>query len=206
MTIDDQLKTNSELDWQAFLYIAGEMTEPETAAFELRLANDQLAREAVARAVELTETVSACHFDLDEQAVGAQVEVSRGARRFGWRSAVVWASLGAAASLLLVLALQGMWSNDSPVAGSFPSQSDLPNESTGELAEAWSETREPLNDEEFTGLILVEATDDADLAESDAVLMQLNVDDDLTAPEWMLAALEDLPGDEPENSEGIQTP
>ena len=206
MTHDDQLGTNSELDWQAFRYIAGEMTEPEGAAFELQLADDQLAREAVARAVELTETVSACHFDLDDEIVAAEVELPRSVKRIGWWSAVVWASLGAAASLLLVLTLQGKWKNDSPLAGAFPSQSDLQSDSTGELAEAWSETREPLNGEEFTGSISLETGDDADLAESDDTLPELNVDEEVAAPEWMLAALEDLAGDEPETSEGIQTP
>ena len=210
MTLDDRQESNSELDWQAFRYVASEMTELETTAFELQLAEDQLAREAVARAMELTETVSACHFDLGDQAIAAEVELSSRARRIGWWSAGVWASLGAAASLLLVLALQGVWKNDSPLAGAYPSEFEMRNDSTGELAEAWSETREPQDqdDEEFTASVLLEARDDTDLSESDAVLLELLnvVDDDLTAPDWMLAALEDLPGDEAASSEGIQTP
>lgn len=48
-----------ELDWLAFRYIAGELSEPEAAEFEERLAVDQAAREAVARSVELTSTLAA---------------------------------------------------------------------------------------------------------------------------------------------------
>lgn len=47
-----------ELDWLAFRYIAGELSEPEAAEFEERLALDQDAREAVARSVELTSTLA----------------------------------------------------------------------------------------------------------------------------------------------------
>jgi hypothetical protein len=44
-----------ELELLAFRYVAGEMAADEAAAFEARLADDQPAREAVSRAVELGE-------------------------------------------------------------------------------------------------------------------------------------------------------
>ncbi len=50
---------NDPLDWLAFQYISEELTDEEVLAFEDQLAEDQDAREAVARAVELTHTVSA---------------------------------------------------------------------------------------------------------------------------------------------------
>ena len=46
------------LDWLAFCYVSGELDGDERTAFENRLADDQVAREAVARAVELTEAVA----------------------------------------------------------------------------------------------------------------------------------------------------
>jgi hypothetical protein len=48
---------NDELHWLAFRYAAGEMTAGEEQAFELRLADDQQAREAVEQAVELGEAL-----------------------------------------------------------------------------------------------------------------------------------------------------
>ena len=41
-------KENDNLAWDAFRYIAGEMTDDELAAFEAKLAEDQAARDAVA--------------------------------------------------------------------------------------------------------------------------------------------------------------
>jgi len=48
----------AELDWQAFRYIAGEMSLEEADQFEGRLAVDQAAREAVARSVEIAQGVA----------------------------------------------------------------------------------------------------------------------------------------------------
>jgi hypothetical protein len=47
-----------ELLWQAFRYVAGEMGGDEREAFDARLDQDQEAREAVARAVELAAAVA----------------------------------------------------------------------------------------------------------------------------------------------------
>lgn len=48
----------SDRDWEAFRYIAGEMSAAESEAFEARLETDQALREAVAAAVELTQAVA----------------------------------------------------------------------------------------------------------------------------------------------------
>ena len=47
-----------ELDWLAFRYVAGEMTAREASDLELRLADDQEAREAVCRAVGLAQRLA----------------------------------------------------------------------------------------------------------------------------------------------------
>lgn len=46
-------KLTSDLDLRAVRYISGELTPAEIEAFEARLADDQVARESVARAVEI---------------------------------------------------------------------------------------------------------------------------------------------------------
>jgi hypothetical protein len=50
-------EVHAELDWQAFRYVAGELDAAELATFEQLLAEDQSARDAVLRAVELTQTI-----------------------------------------------------------------------------------------------------------------------------------------------------
>jgi len=49
----------TDLDWAAFCYAVGELDAAAAENFELRLAGDQRAREALARAVELCQAVAA---------------------------------------------------------------------------------------------------------------------------------------------------
>ncbi len=49
----------TEVFWQAFRYVGEEMTPTEAAEFEVQLADNQAAREAVARVVELSQLVLA---------------------------------------------------------------------------------------------------------------------------------------------------
>jgi len=48
---------SSDLRWSAYRYIANEMTDDERVRFELRLADDEAACEAVENAVELDEAI-----------------------------------------------------------------------------------------------------------------------------------------------------
>ena len=48
-----------DLSWTAFLYVSNELSAEDRAAFEVRLGEDQDAREAVCRAVTLTSAVAA---------------------------------------------------------------------------------------------------------------------------------------------------
>jgi hypothetical protein len=52
-------RSRQDLDWQAFLYLSGEMSPSEAAAFECLLAEDQEAREAVASGAGLMGAVTA---------------------------------------------------------------------------------------------------------------------------------------------------
>ncbi len=50
-------RRETDLNWTAFQYVAGGLDEAERRAFEQRLDEDQLAREAVAAAVEIVGAV-----------------------------------------------------------------------------------------------------------------------------------------------------
>ena len=54
-----EVEHDSEILWLAFRYVAGELAPDEAESFEHCLDQDQEAREAVARAVELTGAVAA---------------------------------------------------------------------------------------------------------------------------------------------------
>jgi hypothetical protein len=172
----------NELDWSAFCYAAGEMSESEAAAFELRLAEDQAAREALARAVELTQAVAAA--ESLEPVVALKQPA---ANELTWSRRLAWMAIGSAASLLVAL----LWSG----AGSWFNAGRMAAGDQSQLAIAWSQTRQELADSESDlwypkHLSGSESTDPAesgdaggfDLAESDT-------------PAWMTAAVEGYPNE-----------
>lgn len=87
-----------ELAWQAYRYIAQEMTPAETTAFEDRLDVEQSAREAVARMSEIQYAVRA----LPCEAFRPRVRILKVV------APAAWMSLGIAASLLVMVALPSM--------------------------------------------------------------------------------------------------
>src|SRR5688572_20635116 len=121
-----------ELDWTAFCYLAGELNAQDQSAFELRLADDQAAREALARAVELTQVVAAAE---SQPACGV---VSADRARSTWSTPISWLTIGGLASLAAGLFL----------AVALGQLDWLTGKSTGgnqfELAAAWTETGDQL--------------------------------------------------------------
>lgn len=115
-----------DLDWLAFRYIANEMSDGERDAFESRLVNEQDAREAVAAAVDLSQTVL-----LVEELPRPTVHAPR-----PWRLAAAWMSLGACVCLAVIIGGQY-------VAANFSRHRTQPSASEGpaELASLWSQTR-----------------------------------------------------------------
>lgn len=91
----DMENSMQDSDWQAFLYVSGEMTAAQSEAFEARLSLDQSAREAVARAVALT----ACVQRIGELPSPSGVKAAR---------AIPWARYAVAAGILLAIGLFGM--------------------------------------------------------------------------------------------------
>ncbi|MEX2173813.1 MAG: hypothetical protein WD872_05585 [Pirellulaceae bacterium] len=121
-----------DLDWLAFCYAADELSPTEAAAFEHLLGTDQSAREALAQAVELTQAI----------AVGkvwepVTVAPTAGAR---WSRRISWMALGSAASLLVAL----LWSGVGPRMQAWPAGEAEAVSQKGELAAAWSETRQQM--------------------------------------------------------------
>lgn len=134
------------LDWLAFQYLANELGTAERAAFEDSLAENQAAREAVARAVELTQMLSAAR-DLDEIVVrSSEAPVPASRRSAAWSIPAasvpaVWMGIGAAACLALV-AVWSFWSPaDDSVSPAVTAKSVKANAKTLELANAWSTAR-----------------------------------------------------------------
>jgi hypothetical protein len=168
-----------ELDWSAFCYAAGEMNEAEAAAFELRLSDDQSAREALARAVELTQVVASA--ESLQPMVAVRSPSSQWSRRLGWMA------IGSAASLLVAL----LWSGAGPwFAGSWRGGETVASGEQTRLADAWSQTRQELADGESELWYPKHASD------SDAVIPTIEADElDSATPAWLTAAVESYPNE-----------
>src|SRR5687767_2601083 len=95
------MNNDQELLWLAFRYVSDELSAEEVEQFEERLAVDQAAREAVAEAVLMCEAVSAGAAIAPVGTVTPSIAVYR-----SWRQHAGWAAVGAAACLLLVLAIR----------------------------------------------------------------------------------------------------
>ena len=180
---------SDQLDWSAFCYAAGEMSAAEAAEFEARLADDQLAREALAQAVELTQAVAAAETQLDSVVLPSGREAFH--RSAGdWNLRVSWMAIGGLAALVLAI----LWSGTL--------ESSLKTISKGrrsadqyELAAAWSQTRAELSSVKAAGLgpsvpSLHGETDD-DLAINEALLDAPMGE----TPSWMDAAVLGLGGE-----------
>jgi hypothetical protein len=84
-----------DLDLSAFRYVAGEMTPAQAAAFETRLADDQVARDAVSRAVGLSQLVASAAPMADPPAPARRSALV-------WMQPLGWMAIGAAAAVLAV--------------------------------------------------------------------------------------------------------
>lgn len=91
---DQHWTPRDNLEWAAFRYVANELSAEEAAAFETQLADDQAAREAVARCVEMTHAIVAV-------AEAEHAPVLAGRRR-GFRVPSGWIALAGSAAVLAV--------------------------------------------------------------------------------------------------------
>jgi hypothetical protein len=152
---DSRLSASESLEadpgFLAFQYIAGELTEAEAAAFEERLAVDQAAREAVARAVEVAQAVTVLG-PLAPQALPVgrprRVEDGRTDSRSPRRAALV--SVVAAAAVCVALAVAfNPFSGSQPAGDGQAENSErssgdgdrpAPRQNAARLVELWSDT------------------------------------------------------------------
>lgn len=169
-----------DLDWLAFCYAAGDLDATATERFEARLAEEQPAREALARAVDLTQTVAAAE-------VQPCLAVPVGTIKTHWQTRVSWMAIGGLAAALMIMA----WT--SVVGPSWKqARNTLAARSHQHLAQAWTKTRQqiaaPTTEEVWSDFDLsLEA--DGWLADSQAV-DSLAVEVELhQAPSWMMAAV-----------------
>lgn len=95
-----------QLDLTAFRYVAGEMLPDEAVVFERRLADDQSSREAVCRAVALTDRLVLAGANRPPQEPPSSVSVSGPSAAFGRVARPLsWMTIGAiAASMAFVVA------------------------------------------------------------------------------------------------------
>jgi hypothetical protein len=168
----------SELDWQAFCYSAGELDAAQAEAFEARLAEDQSAREALARAVELTQTIAAAEAQSGDFVTPAARVTS------DWNTRLSWMAIGGLASLLLALLWSGI------VGPTWKTAQRGWNDTSGQtLAWAWNETRTEIANVREAGLWPTVGTINGDADEesnSDFEVADSSLEE---SPSWMLAAL-----------------
>jgi hypothetical protein len=193
----------TDLQWLAFCYIADELSADEAEVFEERLAADQEAREAVARAVELSQAVAA----LPRETVCPSPAASP------WRRRLAWMTVGATAACLAF----AVWLLNSHLTGPGPAPHDVPlangpgveelpvsvveDPAAGRLLALWSHSADVVNS--------VLALRPSEPAETNAEFEPIEVAevDNLAVPGWMLAAVSTepvadpkIPGSAPEDN------
>jgi len=168
MTTDN----HNDLDWLAFSYAAGELDSLQANEFELRLADDQAAREALARAVGLCQAVTAAEIQRDNYITPAAK------KHVTWNDRLSWMAVGGLASLLLAL----LWSG---VVGPTWHTAQIHSFSKRNLAFAWTETKQEIANIREAGYwpVIPNVVDDDG---APATAFDDSTDD---APSWMTAAL-----------------
>lgn len=163
-----------DLHWLAHQYASGDLPPAEAEAFEVRLAEDQAAREAVARAVGLLQMLLAAAPGDRNQQSSARLALSSPAL---WSSALRSPALYSAAAALLLIGLIGWgW------RGQFSSnRNSAVVTRRAELAIAWS----------AAGGELANSYQDPSIEEEP---MPIGLEYDLlageaAAPDWMTAAI-----------------
>ena len=153
--------TSEENLWQAFLYVAGELSSDEAEAFEQRMLEDLRLCEAVAQATQLSCDIAAT----DISTASDRPNISKAAGETIWSSRRNLLATFAALCCLIVfgfVASQRNFTNES-VAEGLGTQ----NVEAGLLVSAWAAAGDPVDD--------FESADETD--------------GDLDVPGWMLAAV-----------------
>lgn len=166
----------SDLFWLAFRYVEGELAPKDAAQFELRLDDDQSAREAVAEAAKLALAVCLSANSAEKPMAEAaatmtpspranisapqQTELSPASHDWSssqvWNSPAVWLSFATAACVALALTIYGLRHrsdsvpaalNQSPVA-QLEARPSNARHADARLADAWAAARWRMNEDE----------------------------------------------------------
>jgi hypothetical protein len=173
----------NQLEWAAFCYLSGEMSPAEAEQFESRLADEQEAREALARAVELTQVVAAVESNCGDLVAPA------GDKKSTWGSRFSWMAIGGLAALVLVMVWSGGLSN----LGLGPENAGISSENDA-LASAWSATRKELGEASDVGPLHPLTAANLDSDDDQPPVSELPADELVVAdaPSWMTVAIEGL--------------
>lgn len=176
---------NDELLWTAYQYSAGELSDEAARLFEEQLINDSIACEALAEAVKLGQAVRAA---IDLQPV-AFAPVAPAGRLPARRSAgAIWIMVATAACVALVVGWQKFR----------PSGEDAPQEVAEAQAESDSRLLAALGPEhswDAPSLLVDELTTGDEVDTEDHDLAVQTADDlNVTAPDWLLAAVVESSG------------
>ncbi|MBA4019911.1 MAG: hypothetical protein C0483_22315 [Pirellula sp.] len=172
---NDELRVNDELLWTAYQYSVGELSDEAARLFEEQLSIDPVACDALAEAVKLGETVRAA---IDLQPVASATAASAG------RSATAtWIMVATAACVALVVGWQTF-----RTAGE-----QGPQEVAEAQAESDSRLLAALGPEHSwdapSSLVDALTTEDEVETEDHDLAVQTADDMDMTAPDWLLAAV-----------------
>ncbi len=182
---------DADLDWQAFRYVAGEMSSAETATFERQMADYPAVCEAVAGAVELTAAVAAAEM---------QPVVSIAERPVAENRTAQWIALAVAACVMI--AAFYFLTDPSSDWASRPRQSVAAsaNDEAGKLAAAWGDTFDRVAGDAFLGVDAVAEPSKSEVMrpeESESVELT-----ELRSPSWMLEAIAGIAGADASNKQG----
>lgn len=157
-----EMTTQNELAWLANCYVAGELSADETVAFEARLANDDAACEAVARAMELNLAIAAA-FDSQPATVCPQPATIAPSRR---TAAVITALAATAVAAAGVALMVGHGSSPHGIAR---------KDGADRLVAAWANGEAARNSADDDDSL--EVANDDDLDPPDWMLAALTVED-----------------------------
>lgn len=175
--MNPQTATDVELDWIAFCYLSDELSAEDRDVFESRLADDLTACEAVARAMQLAESM-ACAIPDDDRTVQS---ASPAPRRASGRASVAVAV--AVVTLLLAIVPLFQQSDERLAVEQETQDADA-------IVAMWSGSRELIDqdvDQEQRPLQPSNELAGADAPEANQEIAA--VDSSVDVPAWLLAAV-----------------
>lgn len=184
---------SADLAWLAYRYVADELTAEEASTFELRLAEDQTAREAVAQAVELSSAVKVALHDsaIEPEPAVCTVEARGFWSQKTWLQPAAWMAVGAAACLAAVVCFYRTDQDESlpPVA---VVEGETEFAQAGAVAMVWAQSQDSGSED----LYLFGSGDGTDGSGMDVSGMEGSADEhadandpQMIAPGWVLAAV-----------------